>query len=66
MTEPRETVTPQEASRITGQSISTLARYLRDGHVEGYTLPSGHRRYYADSVQAIIAPAGTPAPAPTS
>jgi predicted site-specific integrase-resolvase len=53
--EPAEYLTPREASRITGQSLSTLGRYMDTGKIRGRRLPSGHRRYHAGDVRAIVA-----------
>ena len=45
---------PGEAARQLGVSTTTLATWAALGRVEAITLPSGHRRYLASSIEALI------------
>jgi predicted site-specific integrase-resolvase len=52
---PRATLLPGEAARILGVTTTTLATWADAGRVEFIRLPSGHRRYFADSVARLAA-----------
>ena len=51
---PRPWLLPAEAAYELGISVDTVKRYVTDGVLKGYTLPSGHLRVDAASVQALI------------
>jgi len=44
-----------QAASMLGVSVDTVRRYLDNGTLDGCVLPSGHRRIYADSVNAVLA-----------
>lgn len=46
-------LTAGEAAHRLGVSIETVRRYLDEGRLVGYTLPSGHRRIDATSVDKL-------------
>lgn len=52
-------MSPRTAADILGVHTATLVRWLEAGLIEGITLPGGQHRYYADSINTVIAtPAG--------
>lgn len=60
MTSPERTsssdddwLTPGDAARVARVSTLTLARMAARGQVESYKLPSGHRRYSRQSIEAL-------------
>jgi excisionase family DNA binding protein len=44
---------PGEAAAQLGVSLDTIRRYLENGLLDGITLPSGHRRVTAESVERV-------------
>lgn len=44
---------PAEAASILGVGVKTLAIWASIGRIECLTLPSGHRRYYADEIRDL-------------
>lgn len=58
---PPDFLSAAEASRITGQSTSSLARLFDSGAIEGYRTTGGQRRYRRTAVLAIVAPPAHPA-----
>ena len=55
----RELISPRAAADILGVHTATLVRWLEAGLIEGIKLPGGQHRYYADSINTVIAtPAG--------
>jgi len=59
---PQE-IGPGEAARILGVSTSTVLGYEERGILRARRLPSGHRRFDRDEVQALR-DRGVPAPTP--
>lgn len=55
-TEPPELLTASEAARRLTVSVKTLTRYTEDGHLPVIVLPSGHRRYRIEDVDALLKP----------
>jgi DNA-binding transcriptional MerR regulator len=51
-------LTPGQAAAIAGVTVRTLQRYATQGQIEFVVLPSGHRRYRRESIEAL---AGVPA-----
>lgn len=51
-----ELLMPGEAAAIAGVTPRTIYRYGSDGRLTFVTLPSGHRRYHRESVEALITP----------
>ncbi|WP_344820349.1 helix-turn-helix domain-containing protein [Microbacterium soli] len=49
-----QTLTPAETMAALGISRSTLARYVEAGKLRPSRLPSGHRRFSAAAVEAIL------------
>jgi len=47
-------LTPAEASELTGYYTGTLAKLERTGVITAVRTPLGHRRYHAESIQALI------------
>ena len=45
-----ELLKPAEAANILGVGVKTLAIWAAVGRIECLTLPSGHRRYYAEEI----------------
>lgn len=41
---------PAEAANILGVGVKTLAIWAAVGRIECLTLPSGHRRYFAEEI----------------
>lgn len=48
-----ELLKPAEAANILGVGVKTLAIWSSLGRIECLTLPSGHRRYYADEIRDL-------------
>lgn len=48
-----ELLKPAEAANILGVGVKTLAIWASLGRIECLTLPSGHRRYYADEIRDL-------------
>lgn len=48
-------LTPGDTMRVLGISRSTLDRYVSSGKLAATRLPSGHRRFVASDVEAILA-----------
>jgi len=42
-----------EAARALGVSVDTIHRWMDDGTLEGFRLPSGHRRILLSSITKI-------------
>lgn len=53
MTGPR-VLTVGAVARVLGVNAGTVSRYLDAGLLEGHTLPSGHRRVTAESLERIL------------
>ena len=51
----RDSLRIREAASIAGVHPDTMAAYVDRGLIEGYRLPSGHRRVYLDSLARHIA-----------
>lgn len=47
-------IKPSQAADIAGVTPRTIHRYGTDGRVTFVTLPSGHRRYHRESVEALL------------
>lgn len=45
---------PGEAAALMGITTKTLASIADAGHLTVVTLPSGHRRYWASEVRALV------------
>lgn len=48
-----ELLKPAEAANILGVGVKTLSLWATIGRIECLTLPSGHRRYYADEIRDL-------------
>jgi len=48
-----DAVAVSEAARALGVSIDTIHRWMDDGTLEGFRLPSGHRRILLSSIEKI-------------
>ena len=46
-------LTPGDAARVARVSTLTLARMANRGQVDSFKLPSGHRRYSRQSIEAL-------------
>jgi excisionase family DNA binding protein len=53
---PRDLLTPAQAAALAGVTPRTIHRYGTDGRLTFVALPSGHRRYHRDSVEALLEP----------
>lgn len=42
-------------SKILGVDVKTLERYIDRGQIEGFKLPSGHRRVFIDAIERAMA-----------
>lgn len=51
---PPDLLSPREAAAIAGVTVRTMNRYADDGRVTFIRLPSGHRRYHRESVEALV------------
>ncbi len=49
-TEFSDLLKPAEAANILGVGVKTLASWVTVGRITCLTLPSGHRRYYAEEI----------------
>ena len=47
-----------EAARIMGVSVSSVKRYIEDGHLTPLILPGGHRRIPVEQIDKYFAQAG--------
>jgi excisionase family DNA binding protein len=47
-----------EAARAMGVSVSSVKRYIADGHLTPLVLPGGHRRIPAEQIEACFEQAG--------
>ena len=56
-----ELMTPGEAAQRLGVAVRSLARMAQRGDLRSIQLPSGHRRYSADEINALAAGATPPA-----
>jgi excisionase family DNA binding protein len=55
MTQTSErSLTTSQAAEIIGVSPSTVVKYADAGMLPSYRLPSGHRRYRREDVEALI------------
>lgn len=52
--EPPPVLTIGEAARALGVSVDTLRRWADSGQIRTVVLPSGHRRFYAEDVTALL------------
>lgn len=52
---------PGEAAAMLKVAVRSLARMAERGDIESITLPSGHRRYHREEIQALAT--GTHSPA---
>ena len=46
-------LTPEQAARRLGVSSRSLARWSREGLIKTVVLPSGHRRYRVEDIDAL-------------
>jgi len=53
----RPVLTTTEAGKILGLGDEAVKRYLQAGRLEGFKLPGGHYRVFADSVEKLMRPA---------
>jgi excisionase family DNA binding protein len=51
--EPPRLLRPAQAAEALNIDVKTLARWATQGRIHSIRLPSGHRRYYADVIDAI-------------
>lgn len=49
-------LTPGQAAALAGVTVRTLQRYADSGQLSFIALPSGHRRYPREAVEALLAP----------
>jgi predicted site-specific integrase-resolvase len=49
-------LTPGQAAAIAGVTVRTIYRYGSAGRVTFVTLPSGHRRYHREAIEALFQP----------
>lgn len=47
-----------EAAQIMGVSVSSVKRYIADGHLTPLILPGGHRRIPVEQIEAYFEQAG--------
>ena len=47
-------LTVSEAARISGMSADTIRRYANSGRLKSFRTPSGHRRFRASDVDALL------------
>ncbi len=52
-------ITPRAALALLGVSMTTLRTYARNGVLNAYRLPSGHRRYSRAEVESLCRPQTT-------
>ncbi|WP_345475218.1 helix-turn-helix domain-containing protein [Actinoallomurus oryzae] len=50
-----ELLTPREVAELFGVRTTTIARWAREGRLDPFRTPGGHRRYRRASVRALIA-----------
>jgi excisionase family DNA binding protein len=50
-----DAVAVSEAARALGVSVDTIHRWFDDGTLDGFRLPSGHRRILLDSIEHLRA-----------
>jgi excisionase family DNA binding protein len=50
-----ELLTPREVAELFGVRTTTIARWAREGRLDPFRTPGGHRRYRRSSVRALIA-----------
>jgi len=48
-----DAVSVSEAARQLGVSVDTIHRWMEDGVLDGFRLPSGHRRILLSSIAKI-------------
>ena len=48
-----DTITTGRAATVLGVNVNTVNRYVDDGVLVGFRLPSGHRRVMVASVDAL-------------
>lgn len=53
-TSVRSPITTAAAARLLGVTAPTIIKYLERGKLDGITLPSGHRRVTAESVDRYL------------
>ena len=53
MADTRQALTLAQAADLLSVHADTIVKYLDAGDLDGFRLPSGHRRVYADSVEAM-------------
>ena len=51
---PVEAITTAEAARMLGVSRWTVVRYIREGRLPAFRLPSGRLRLYRHNVEDLI------------
>jgi hypothetical protein len=54
--QPERLYSPAEAAEVLHVTVGTLTRYAKAGKVTVRRLPSGHRRYVADEIDAFMVP----------
>ena len=60
----RQWLTLSEASKLRGVHPATLRVWADEGYVKTFRTPGGHRRFLASEIEAMLAPARTPAEVP--
>lgn len=45
-----------EAARLLGVSVDTLRRWAREGRIPVITMPSGHRKFHREDIEALKKP----------
>ena len=45
-----------EAARALGVSVDTIRRWSDDGRITAVVLPSGHRRFHVEDIEALLHP----------
>lgn len=49
-------LTPGQAAAIAGVTTRTIYRYGTAGRITFVVLPTGHRRYHRESIEALVSP----------
>lgn len=54
MPEDVRTYTPQEVANLFNVHVRSVSRWAARGKLQFFRTPGGHRRYYADPIDALI------------
>lgn len=54
MTVSRRLLTPREVAGMFRVSDKTVVRWAKSGRLPSFRTPGGHRRFYADQVEAML------------